>query len=86
LTKKIGNDIQEAMKISIKIKPGSKQEKIEKDFLGGYNVWVREPAKEGKANEAAIELLAKHFDVPKSSVNLISGFSSKKKIFEISGF
>ncbi|KKT40937.1 MAG: hypothetical protein UW30_C0015G0008 [Candidatus Giovannonibacteria bacterium GW2011_GWA2_44_13b] len=72
------------MKVSVLIKPGSKQEKIEKNPLGGYFIWVREPAKEGRANEAAIELLAKHFDVPKSSVNLVSGFSSKKKIFEIS--
>ncbi|KKT41370.1 hypothetical protein A2W54_02120 [Candidatus Giovannonibacteria bacterium RIFCSPHIGHO2_02_43_13] len=71
------------MKVSVKIKPGSKQEKIEKDLLGGYNVWVREPAKDGKANEAAIELLAKHFDVPKSLVNIVSGYSSKKKTFEI---
>lgn len=71
------------MKITVQLKPGSKQEKIEKNPLGGYFIWVREPAKEGKANEAAIELLAKHFDVPKSLVILVSGHSSKKKVFDI---
>lgn len=71
------------MKITVKLKPGSKREMVEKDPLGGYFVWVRESAKEGKANEAAIYLLSEYFDVPKSSVELVSGHSSRIKIFNI---
>ncbi|MBI4993391.1 DUF167 domain-containing protein [Candidatus Wolfebacteria bacterium] len=78
------------MKISIKVKPSAKIEKIEKipELLIGKNeidfkVWVKEPAKEGKANEAVIRALAKYFGVPKSAVNIISGAASKQKIIEI---
>ncbi len=46
-------------------------------------VCVKEPALEGKANNAVIEELAKHYDVPKSSVKLKSGVSSKYKLFTI---
>lgn len=71
------------MKISVRIKPGSRQEKVVKDPLDGYLVWVREPAKEGKANEAAVRVLAEHFGVAKSCVRIISGNLSRNKVFEI---
>jgi uncharacterized protein len=39
----------------------------------------------GKANAALIALLAKTLDLPKSSVSLISGETSRKKILRIEG-
>ncbi len=48
-----------------------------------FKVWVKEPAKEGKANQAVIKALAKYFSVPKSSVNIVSGAGGKQKIIEI---
>lgn len=78
------------MKISIKVKPGAKIEKIEKipDQLIGekeadFKVWVKELAKEGKANEAVIKALAKYFGVSKSSISIISGATTKQKIVEV---
>lgn len=78
------------MKILIKVKPGAKIEKVEKipeRLLGekeaDFKVWVKEPAKEGKANEAVIKALAKYFNVPKSAVSIVSGATSKQKIIEI---
>ncbi|MDP2669294.1 MAG: DUF167 domain-containing protein [bacterium] len=71
-------------KFSVKVKAGAKTEKIEKDPLGGYNVWVRERPTDGRANEAVIEALAEHFGVSKSAVSIVSGHTSKTKIIEIS--
>ena len=39
----------------------------------------------GKANKALIELLAKSLRVPKSSISVISGDTSRKKILQIDG-
>lgn len=50
---------------------------------GTLRLYVRAPAVEGKANKAAVELLATHFDVPKSSVRLVSGATSRVKRFDI---
>lgn len=73
------------MKIFVKAKPNSKEEKIERTDDAHFTVAVKEPPKEGKANAAIAKLLAGRFKVPVSQVRLVSGFSSKNKIFEISG-
>ena len=48
-----------------------------------FEIFVREPAIEGKSNLAVIKLLAKEFDVSKSRVSLKTGTKSRFKIFEI---
>jgi hypothetical protein len=83
------------MKITILVKPGAKEEKVEKCeivALGAMTrhstgnclkVHVKEPAKEGRANWAVERLLAAYFKVPPSRVRIISGQTSRKKIVEI---
>lgn len=71
------------MKISVTVKPNSRKEGIEKQDDGSYIVRANAPATEGRANERVIELLAKHFGVSKSRIDLNSGARSKKKIFSI---
>ena len=51
------------MKISVKAKPGSKINKIEVIDAEHFEVWVKEPAIQGRANEAIIKSLAEHFKV-----------------------
>ncbi|MEK7130495.1 MAG: DUF167 domain-containing protein [Patescibacteria group bacterium] len=72
------------MKTSVKVRPRAKEEKIEEVKNGGLIISVKAEAKEGKANEAAVKALAKHFGVVQSRVRLISGARGKQKIFEIS--
>ena len=49
-----------------------------------YRVSVTAPPHEGKANEAVIELLAKHFGIAKSRILILRGTKGKKKLVEIS--
>jgi uncharacterized protein (TIGR00251 family) len=70
------------MKIQVKVKSNSRTEKVRQEgdsFIGK----VKEPPKEGKANQAVIKLLAEHFGVPKSQVRILSGFRSKNKVIEV---
>jgi len=71
------------MKVSVTVKTKSKAESIEKNEDGSFCVRVHVPPIEGKANERIRELLARYFEKPKSSVQIISGIKGKKKIFEI---
>lgn len=75
------------MKIKVKAIANAKKNiiSLEKDGNGHnvYKVKISAKAKDGEANEAIIEALAKYFAVKKSSVNLISGAKSRDKIFEI---
>ena len=71
------------MKIFVKVKPLAKEEKIEKIGEINFIVAVKEPPKDGKANRAIAKVIASYFNISSSRVNLISGFSSKNKVFEI---
>ena len=71
------------MEIFVKAKPKSKIEKVEKIDETHFEVWVKEPPVEGKANFAIMKALANYFNVKMSTVALKSGFASKDKKFEI---
>ena len=71
------------MKISVRVNPNARQEKIEKVNEGHFRIWVKEKPQEGKANKAAIKVLSEYFGVPQSQVILLKGQSSREKIFEI---
>lgn len=70
------------MKIQVKVRPNSKTEEVSQEG-DSFVVRVKEPPKEGKANQAVIKLLAKYFSVPQSQVRILSGFKTKHKVIEI---
>jgi uncharacterized protein (TIGR00251 family) len=70
------------MKIQVKVKPNSRTEEISREG-DSFIVKVKEPPKEGKANQAVIKLLAEHFGVPQSQVRILSGFRSRNKVIEV---
>ncbi len=71
------------MKIFVKVKPGSKKEKIEKISETNFFVSVKEPPVQGKANRAVISALADYFKISKSQISLALGATGRNKIFEI---
>lgn len=71
------------MRIFLKVKPNSKEEKVEKVGDDILLVRVKEPPIDGKANQAVVKLLAKHFSVAKSDIKIIGGPKFKEKIVEI---
>ena len=73
-----------AHKIWVTVKPQARKEEIARLAEGEYRVSVHAPAKEGKANEAVIELLANHFSVAKSSIKIVSDPSVRRKLIEMS--
>lgn len=71
------------MNIFVKAKPNSKVIKCEEINQTHFKIAVREQAKDGQANIAIQEALAKHFGFAPSRAKLVSGFSSRNKVFEI---
>ena len=68
------------MYITVDVKPGQREENIEKIDEKHYLVQVKAPADKGKANRALIKVLKKYFD---KKVVLVSGHISSRKIFEV---
>ncbi|MBU7584202.1 MAG: DUF167 domain-containing protein [Nostoc sp. TH1S01] len=71
------------MQKKVKVKPNSKQQKVEEQADGSLTVYLKSPPVDGKANEELIKVLADKFDVPKSYVSIKSGLSSRQKLIEI---
>jgi uncharacterized protein len=70
------------MRIKIKVMTHAAKEEVVKQG-DEYVVRVKAEPKEGKANEAVIELIAKHFHVAKASVKIVSGLTSRNKFIDI---
>jgi uncharacterized protein YggU (UPF0235/DUF167 family) len=82
------------MKIFVKAKTRAKQDKVippaqrlwstgeKKDDI--YIVETKSLPIHGKANDSIVELLAEYFKVTRRQVCLVSGASSKLKVFDIS--
>ncbi|OGY64838.1 MAG: hypothetical protein A3A04_01860 [Candidatus Harrisonbacteria bacterium RIFCSPLOWO2_01_FULL_40_28] len=71
------------MRIYIQAKPDAYEDKIEKIDETHFVILVKEPPIKGLANRAIGRLLAEHFNTSPSRIRLISGFSSRQKVFEI---
>ena len=70
------------MKIQVQVKPNSRTEEVSHKG-DSFTVKVKEPPREGKANQAVIKLLAEHFGVSQSRVRILSGFKSRNKVIEV---
>lgn len=71
------------MRITIRVKPGSKTACVEKTADGSYIVRVKAPPREGRANEAVIAALSERFGVPRSRISILRGLSGRSKVVEI---
>lgn len=71
------------MKLLALVKPNSKKGPLVEKGKPHWTIFVREPAIDQKATEAARQLIAKEFKTPPSRVKLISGANSRYKRFEI---
>ena len=71
------------MKIVVKAKPNSFEEKVEKVDESNFIVSVKEPPVKGLANRAIIKALSDFLGVYPARIKIVSGFTSKQKIIEL---
>jgi uncharacterized protein YggU (UPF0235/DUF167 family) len=72
------------VRVTVTVKPGSKKGPlIEANDEGLLTIFLQERAVDGAANEGLVALLAKHFEVSKSKVKIVSGFTSRIKRIEV---
>jgi uncharacterized protein (TIGR00251 family) len=74
--------------IMVKVKAGAKKDEVisyDQQDDGNYilKLSVKQVPENGKANDAVIKLLAKTFDIKRSDIEIISGFTNNRKIIRI---
>jgi uncharacterized protein (TIGR00251 family) len=72
------------MRITVRVIPRSSKNSLEWD-QGVLKARLTAPPVDGTANEALIILLAEHLHVPKRSISIVQGATSRQKTVEIEG-
>lgn len=76
---------REGIRIEVKVEPRSSGKGISGTMGDVVKVKLTAPPVGGAANEQLIEVLAKATGMKKSSIRIVRGLSSKRKVIEIKG-
>ena len=75
----------EGVTFAVKVHPRAKKNAITGELGDALKVSLTAPPVEGRANEACIEFFAELLRVPRSSVTIASGQSSRNKVIRVAG-
>jgi uncharacterized protein (TIGR00251 family) len=75
----------DGVRFSVRVHPRAKKNAITGELGEALKVSLTSPPIEGRANEACIEFFAKLLKVPRSSVTIASGQSSRNKVIRVAG-
>ena len=70
---------------TVKVHPRAKKNAITGELGDALKVSLTTPPIDGRANDACIEFLAKLLKVPRSSVTIASGQTSRNKVIRVAG-
>ena len=70
------------MKINVRVIPRAKINQVEVQPDGLVRVHTTTVPTDGKATNDVIKMLAEYYNVPKTSIKLVRGATSRDKVFE----
>lgn len=68
--------------IKIRVIPRARRNAIEPQDDGSLRVYTTAAPADGDANTAVIKMLARHYDVPKSQIQIVRGATARDKVIE----
>ena len=71
------------MRVNVRVIPRAKINQVEVQPDGTLRVHTTTAPTDGKATADVVKMLARHYGVPKTSIKLIRGETSRDKVFEI---
>ena len=78
-------ELADHVTFEVKVRPRAKNNAITGEIGDSLKLSLTTPPVEGRANEACIEFLARLLKVPRSSVTIASGHSSRNKVIRVVG-
>jgi len=79
------HDTPSGATFAVKVHPRARQNAITGQLGDALKLSLTAPPIEGRANEACIEFLANLLKLPRSSVTIASGHSSRRKVIRVVG-
>ncbi len=68
---------------NVRVIPRARQNSIDVAPDGTIRVHTTAAPADGAANDAVIKMLARHFDVPKTSIKIVRGATARSKVIQI---
>jgi uncharacterized protein len=78
-------ELEDGVRFEVKVHPRARKNSITGEVGGVLKLSLTAPPENGRANEACIEFLANLLKVPRSSVTIASGQSSRNKVLRVAG-
>lgn len=72
------------MHIKVQVRADAKNENVREMSRGKFEIAVREPAAQNRANERAMALMAQHLGLPVAKLRIITGHHRPSKLVLIS--
>ncbi len=79
------HDSPKGATFAVRVHPRAKKNAITGEMGDALKVSLTTPPVEGRANEACIEFFSKLLNVPRSSVTIAAGESSRNKVIRVAG-
>ncbi len=73
------------MRVTVHVRPGSARAAVGGAYDGALVVRVREPAVDGRANDAVVRAVATELGLARRSVRIVAGVRSRRKTLEVDG-
>jgi uncharacterized protein (TIGR00251 family) len=70
---------------AVKVHPRAKKNAITGEVGGAIKLSITAPPVDGKANQACIDFFAKLLKVPRSSISIAAGETSRNKVIRVEG-
>jgi uncharacterized protein (TIGR00251 family) len=80
-----GKNEDDGVSFAVRVQPRARRNAIVGELGDALKIALTAPPVEGRANEACIEFLAELLDVPRASVTIASGQSSRNKVIRVTG-
>ena len=71
--------------LRLRVSPGATRTELAGRYGDGWKVRVSAAPERGRANDAVVRLLAARLGVPRASLSVVSGQTSRDKVVELRG-
>jgi uncharacterized protein len=78
-------DTPNGASFAIRVQPRARKNAITGEIGDALKIALTAPPVEGRANEACIDFLAQFLKVPRSSITIAAGESSRNKVIRVAG-
>lgn len=79
------NESAAGVSFAVKVHPRAKKDAITGEVGDALKLSLTAPPVEGRANQACVDFLAKLLNLPRSSITIAAGESSRRKVIRVIG-